>query len=136
GRLETATEVGLVPCVAQSELQWTLAEDFADFPPERKATSHKGTFGHAAIVAGSLGYHGAAVLAARGAQRAQPGLITLYPQEKIYSVIAPQLQAVMVLPWTPQVEFPGSHDGLLIGPGLASETVPGELKRGMPELWR
>ena len=33
GRLEVATDVGLAPCPHQSELQWTLPEDFADFPP-------------------------------------------------------------------------------------------------------
>ncbi len=78
GRLEVASDVGLAPCPHQSELQWTLPEDFAGFPPARAAATHKGNYGHLAIVAGSLGYHGAAVLAARGAQRAQPGLITLH----------------------------------------------------------
>ena len=92
GRLEVATDVGLVPCPHQSELQWTLPEDFAGFPPPRAAATHKGTYGHLAIVAGSLGYHGAAVLAARGAQRAQPGLITLHTLEAVYPAVAPQLQ--------------------------------------------
>ena len=49
-----------------------------DFPPRRAVAGHKGSFGHLAIIAGSFGFHGAAVLAARGAQRAQPGLVTLY----------------------------------------------------------
>ena len=67
GRLEVATDVGLAPCPHQGELQWTLPEDFAGFPPQRPAATHKGTYGHLAIVAGSLGYHGAAVLTSRGA---------------------------------------------------------------------
>src|ERR1035438_9623045 len=78
GRLEVASDLGLAPCPHQSELQWTLPEDFAGYPPARAAATHKGSYGHLAILAGSLGYHGAAVLAARGAQRAQPGLITLH----------------------------------------------------------
>ena len=83
GRLEVATDVGLVPCPQKGDLNWTLPEDFAGFPPRRMAAAHKGSFGHLAIVAGSLGFHGAAVLAARGAQRAQPGLITLFTQKEV-----------------------------------------------------
>ena len=74
GRLEVATEIGLVAGSHASETNWTLPQDFIGYPPRRPVASHKGTFGHLAIVAGSSGYHGAAVLAARGAQRAQPGL--------------------------------------------------------------
>ncbi|HVM46468.1 MAG TPA: NAD(P)H-hydrate epimerase, partial [Candidatus Acidoferrum sp.] len=81
GHLVVAADVGLAPCRHQSELQWTLPEDFAGFPPARAAAGHKGTYGHLAIVAGSLGFHGAAVLAAHGAQRARPGLITLHTVE-------------------------------------------------------
>src|SRR5262249_5678437 len=91
GRLEIAANVGLIPCPATSELNWTLADDFAGFPPRRPVAGHKGTFGHVAIIAGSLGYHGAAVLAARGAQRARPGLITLFPHEPAYLPVAAQL---------------------------------------------
>ena len=136
GRLEVAPDIGLAKQALSGDLLWTLPDDFDGYPPSRPAAGHKGDFGRLGIIAGSLGYHGAAVLAARGAQRAQPGLITLYPQENIYGVTAPQLQAVMVSKWSAQIEFPGEHDGLLIGPGLASQTVPEELKRGIPELWR
>src|ERR1700722_4112292 len=80
GRLETADDVGFVPCPAKSELNWTLPEDFENFPPPRLTAGHKGTFGHAVIVAGSFGFHGAGVLTAHGAQRAQPGLVTLFTQ--------------------------------------------------------
>ncbi|TFG84833.1 MAG: hypothetical protein E4H18_05810, partial [Hyphomicrobiales bacterium] len=39
GRLEVATDVGLAPCPHQSELHWTLPEDFAGFPPARAAAT-------------------------------------------------------------------------------------------------
>ncbi|HEX3696827.1 MAG TPA: NAD(P)H-hydrate dehydratase [Polyangia bacterium] len=45
--------------------------------PRRTATSHKGSAGHALIVAGSAGKTGAAVLAGRAAMRAGAGLVTL-----------------------------------------------------------
>jgi NAD(P)H-hydrate epimerase len=136
GRLEVATDVGLAPCPHQGELQWTLPEDFAGFPPQRPAATHKGTYGHLAIVAGSLGYHGAAVLASRGAQRAQPGLVTLHTLEAVYSAVAPQLQAVMVSVWSPQTTLPGSHDAVLIGPGLAAAGMPDQMKLLTQNLWR
>jgi NAD(P)H-hydrate epimerase len=136
GRLEVATDVGLAPCPHQGELQWTLPEDFAGFPPPRGAATHKGTYGHLAIVAGSVGYHGAAVLASRGAQRAQPGLITLHTLESVYPAVAPQLQAVLVSVWSPQTPLPGSHDAVLIGPGLAAADMPDQMKMLTRDLWR
>jgi NAD(P)H-hydrate epimerase len=135
GRLEVATDVGLLPCPHQGELQWTLPEDFAGFPPQRPAATHKGTYGHLAIVAGSLGFHGAAVLASRGAQRAQPGLITLHTLQAAYPAVAPQLQAVMVSVWSPQTTLPSSHDSVLIGPGLAATDMPDQMKMLARNLW-
>jgi NAD(P)H-hydrate epimerase len=120
GRLEVADDVGLIPCPHTSELNWTLPEDFQNFPPPRSAAVHKGTFGHLGIIAGSFGFHGAAVLAARAAQRAQPGLITLYTQESVYHVVASQLQAAMVNLWTPDLKLPATVSAVLVGPGLAA----------------
>jgi len=136
GRLEVATDVGLATCPHQGELQWMLPGDFAGFPPARGAATHKGTYGHLAIVAGSLGYHGAAVLASRGAQRAQPGLITLHALESVYPAVAAQLQAVMVSVWSPQATLPGSHDAVLIGPGLAAPDIAEPMKLLTGSLWR
>jgi hydroxyethylthiazole kinase-like uncharacterized protein yjeF len=137
GRLEVTGDVGLteIPKFA-SELNWTLAEDFAGFPPARSVAAHKGSFGHVAILAGSLGYHGAAVLASRGAQRAQPGLVTLFPHEFAYMAAAAQLQAVMVRPWTPNLELPGKFSALLAGPGLADPNLPRAISEKIGEWWR
>ncbi len=136
GRLEVANGVGLVPCPHSSELSWTVPEDFMGYPPARQAATHKGSYGHLAIVAGSLGYHGAAVLAARAAQRAQPGLITLHTPESVYHSIAPQLQAVMVQPWNPAAKLLGSHNAVLIGPGLAAPEMPDQMKLLTRHLWK
>jgi len=136
GRLEVADDVGLVPCPHTTELNWTLPDDFADFPPQRAVSGHKGSFGHLVIIAGSLGYHGAAVLAARAAQRAQPGLITLFTQEAVYRPVAEQLQAVMVNIWKPELKLPKSASAILIGPGLAAPEIAEEMKTFTRQLWR
>jgi NAD(P)H-hydrate epimerase len=136
GPLEVATDVGLTSCPVHSEVQWTLTEDFAAFPPERPVASHKGSYGHVAVVAGSLGYHGAAVLSSRGAQHARPGLVTLYVLDKIYAAVASQLQAVMVSPWHSKLGLPRTVTALVVGPGLAAEDVPEELKLWTRQMWR
>jgi NAD(P)H-hydrate epimerase len=107
-----------------------------NYPPPRAAATHKGTYGHLAIIAGSLGYHGAAVLASRGAQRAQPGLITLYTTEGVYHAVASQTQAVMVSPWEPAKKLAGRHDALLLGPGLAAPDLSDFMKLPTRHLWR
>ena len=137
GRLEVANEVGLIPCPLTSELHWTLPEDFSGFPPPRPVAAHKGSFGHVSVIAGSLGFHGAAVLAARGAQRAQPGLVTVFTQEDVYYPIAGQLQAAMVGPWHTDVKkMSAGFDALLVGPGMAGVRGTPELRLALRHWWR
>lgn len=135
GRLEVAPDIGLIPYPFTTELNVIAPEDFVDFPGARPQAGHKGTFGHLAIVAGSLGYHGAAVLAARGAQRAQPGLITLLTAPSTYEPVARQLQSVMVRPWDADMILPDSCTAVLIGPGLAAPDVPLYVKEFARHCW-
>lgn len=135
GRLEVASDVGLVSCPVTSPVQWTLPADFKRFPSPRQEATHKGTYGHLSIVAGSVGYHGAAVLAARAAQRAKPGLVTLLTTEGAYQPVASQLQAVMVSPRLWPVSLPERSDTLLAGPGLAGSDVPEPLKAWLQDQW-
>ena len=135
GKLEVAADIGLVPYPFETEVCMVTAEDFDGFPPARPVAGHKGTFGHVTIIAGSLGYHGAAVLAARGAQRAQPGLITLTTAPEVYVPIAQQLQSVMVHPWK-DGNLPESCTAILAGPGLAAKDVPAGLQDEVRRLWK
>jgi len=135
-RLEVATAVGLGPCPHTGDLEWILPEDFHGYPPPRASATHKGTFGHLGILAGSVGYHGAAVLAARGALRAQPGLVTLHTLENAYHVVASQLAAAMVAPWSPATNLTRDYTAVLMGPGLAARDLPDPLKRMTRQVWR
>ena len=135
GRLEVAEEVGLTSLELKTELRWILCKDYAGFPPLRATAAHKGTYGHLAIIAGSLGYHGAAVLCARGAQRAQPGLVTLFTLEQVYYVVASQLQAVMVSPLR-DAQINLQPTAYLAGPGLAAPDIPDALKTAVRHIWR
>ena len=136
GRLETVRDIGLIQCPEKTGLNWLLPEDFEGFPPPRPVNSHKGTFGHLGIVAGSMGFHGAAVLAARAAQRAQPGFITLLTPENVYRPEASQLRAQMVHPWTVDSIGKLRHcTALLAGPGLANEDLPEQHRNEIIHLW-
>ncbi len=124
GRLEVASDIGLTSCDFKEDLQWTEAADFENYPPPRRVDGHKGTYGHAAIFAGSEGYHGAAVLAARGALRARPGLVSVFCDPKIYIPVAGQLQAAMAHPFKSPIALPSTCTSIVIGCGLAAELDP------------
>jgi NAD(P)H-hydrate epimerase len=136
GRLEVMEDVGLVPCPVTSEQNWTLPDDFEHFPPRRAEAGHKGLYGHLSIVAGSMGFHGASVLAARAAQHAQPGLITLFTDEPVYHVVASQLQAVMTGVFQPEMKFPETTSAVLIGPGLHAPGLADAMRKTAQRIWR
>lgn len=99
--------------------------------PVRPLDSHKGSFGHVLIVAGSEGKSGAAILAARGALRAGAGLVTVASVESVTRAISAALPEAMTLSLGQGCESAPSataFDGLvreiegkgalLVGPGL------------------
>ena len=135
GRLEVEREIGLIPSATESDQYWTCAEDFDGYPPPRALNSHKGSFGHLLLIAGSEGFHGAAVLAARAAARSQPGLITVRTSERTYLPVASQLQSAMVQSWRRAAALPEKATGLVIGPGLADPALAKDLKDEVKDLW-
>jgi hydroxyethylthiazole kinase-like uncharacterized protein yjeF len=122
--------------MSETKLNAISRAEFDNFPPAREPDTHKGTYGHLTVVAGSQGFHGAGVLAVRGAQRAQPGLVTLLAQESIYVPVAAQLQAVMVDVWSPDIHRFDNSSGILFGPGLAAPRLPDEVRILFRRLWR
>jgi NAD(P)H-hydrate epimerase len=136
GQLEFAPDIGLMDYPFSTECNVVSAQDFKDFKIRRDVASHKGSHGHLVIIAGSLGFHGAAVLAALGAQRAQPGLITIYTSGTVYVPVACQLQSVMVRPWSDSLQLPVTASAVLIGPGLASPEIPEHLEKNVRLLWQ
>jgi len=67
----------LVEEIGQGTVRWAGPDEFARLPLVRSVKSHKGTFGHVLLVAGSLGKSGAAILSGLGALRAGAGLVTI-----------------------------------------------------------
>ncbi len=114
-------------------LEMATPAQIASLLPARPAGAHKGTFGKALVVAGSVNYTGAAYLAAGSATRVGTGLVTLAPPQAIYSIVAARLveATYLLLPHDMGVLAPGAvnilsekvgdYDALLLGPGFGQE---------------
>jgi len=101
--------------------------------PPRPPDAHKGDFGKALIVAGSLNYTGAAYLSGAAATRAGAGLVTLALPAAIHTAVASRLAepTYLLLPHELGViaspaarvlaERIEGYDALLVGPGLGQE---------------
>ena len=66
--------------------------------PVRERETHKGDYGKILLLCGSLGFTGAAALAARGALRSGAGLVYLAVPESIYAIEAVKLTEPVVMP--------------------------------------
>lgn len=64
----------------------------------RDVEAHKGTHGHLAVIAGSLGKTGAAILAARAAARAGTGLLTIGCPSVVLPIVAGGIAEAMTWP--------------------------------------
>jgi NAD(P)H-hydrate epimerase len=84
----------------------------------RLAATHKGTYGHVAIVAGSPGRSGAAVLAARGAIRIGAGLVSVATDEETARLVHGGSIESMTYSGSDVLGFLSGKDAVLVGPGL------------------
>lgn len=105
----------------------------AEHLPRRDERAHKGSFGRVLVVAGSLEYPGAAVLAGMGALRAGAGLVRVAAADAVHARMAgmaPELTWMMLDEEAPGLIGPGgwrrltteapAYDAVVIGPGLGS----------------
>jgi NAD(P)H-hydrate epimerase len=114
-------------------LEMATAAQIRGWLPPRPRSAHKGTFGRALIVAGSVNYVGAAALAGAGASRVGAGLVTMALPMPIQPAVAANLTEAtyLLLPHDMGVvasgavgvleEALGDYEALLLGPGLTQE---------------
>ena len=133
GRLEVA-EIGVDPDLAGDiAVQLATPESIQPLLPARPVDGHKGTFGKALAVAGSVNYTGAAHLAGAAAYRVGAGLVTLgvipsiHPilaaasLETTWLILAEELGVIGPEAVKALAEQAGDYDALLVGPGLTQE---------------
>jgi NAD(P)H-hydrate epimerase len=106
--------------------------------PERPTDAHKGTFGSALVVAGSVNYTGAALLAGKAACRSGVGLVTLAVPAPLHTALAGHFpEAIwLLLPHEMGSIASGAADvltdnlehatALLVGPGLGLDDTTRE----------
>jgi ADP-dependent NAD(P)H-hydrate dehydratase / NAD(P)H-hydrate epimerase len=125
-------------------LNLTCAEDVKWVARARRRESHKGSFGHVLLLAGSVGKTGAAALAAKAALRAGAGLVTVATAKSALPVVASLGMEFMTEP-LPETDSGaislraldyGRMDKLVegksvlaIGPGIGREAETAELAR-------
>lgn len=83
---------------SKSRLNAVTAKEAAKGFPARKYNSHKGSFGHAMILAGSKKYPGAAVTATKGALGTGAGLVTLAFPDYCYNTLTCSLSECIFSP--------------------------------------
>ena len=85
---QIGSPAALVEEIGQGSARWAELAEFASLPLVRAADSHKGTYGHVLLLAGSLGKSGAAILAGRAALRSGAGLVTIATPEPVQPIVA------------------------------------------------
>lgn len=93
-------------------------KDIQPLVAPRLANTHKGTYGHVAIIAGSTGRSGAAVMAARGAIRTGAGLVTVMTDAETAKLVHSASAESMTYVGGDLAEFLKGKDAAVIGPGL------------------
>ena len=95
-------DIGTPPELLESDphlkLHWIEPAEFRSLPLLRSADANKGTYGHALIVAGSLGKSGAAILSARGTLRSGAGLVTVATPHDVLPIVAAGMPEMMTVP--------------------------------------
>ena len=104
---------------------------FPSFLINRAPDSHKGTYGHALLVAGSYGKMGAAVLAARACLRMGVGLLTVHVPRRGVDIMQVAVPEAMVTIDEDDCSFTHQYtpdelqryDAVAVGPGLGTGCI-------------
>lgn len=122
----------------RGRLQLVTPEDVQRAMPARRRNSHKGTYGHLLLVAGSFGMAGAASLAANAALRMGCGLVTIACPRSIVPVLQVLAPCAMCVPLSEQDGAMSEGALGMLREALAGKTAvavgPGLSRRASPRL--
>lgn len=114
-----------IPEIAIEDEAVTLAlitpRDVQPLVELRQATTHKGTYGHVGVIAGSPGRSGAAVMCARGALRTGAGLVSVMTDAETARLVHAGSIESMTHSGTDVQEFLRNKSAALVGPGLPDD---------------
>lgn len=120
-----------------------LAMSDADVPallPARPENAHKGTCGHALVLAGSFGMAGAAGLCANAALRGGAGLVTVACPEAIVPTVQQLAPCATCVTHAQLPEAVQGKVAIAVGPGLGRDAAVGALLAALltqpvPQVW-
>jgi NAD(P)H-hydrate epimerase len=113
------------------------ADELRAWRPQRPTDAHKGAFGRLAVLAGSPGLAGAAILSGRAAEMSGAGYVSLTVPTEIYTAVLEAAPSLLSAPlpekplgqgtiaaaqldfWKQQLE---SCDAAMVGPGMGKST--------------
>lgn len=98
-------------------------EDYKELIPKRHVYGHKGNYGRAVIVAGSVGYTGAAFITTECTVRAGAGITTLLCPEEVQELLSSKLIESMTnnVDKPEAIELIKSSNSIAFGPGIGVE---------------
>lgn len=105
-----------------SQTMFDVAAAKQCFQP-RLANSHKGSHGHALLLAGNTGKMGAAIIAAKACLRAGAGLLTVGVPEHTQALIHTALPEAMVIDREQDPLVYQQYQSIGIGPGMGVDSV-------------
>jgi NAD(P)H-hydrate epimerase len=108
------------PGTVESNYQMITKQFIQSIYKPRKPFSHKGTYGHALIIAGNRGKMGAALMTTQACLRAGAGLTTVNVPEKYLNAVHTHLPEAMCAIREDEINFKGIN-AVGIGPGLGTE---------------
>lgn len=122
----SVVDIGLhQQAIIETKTNYFLQTDFdvAQLVKKRLRFSHKGSFGHALLIAGSYGKMGAAVLASKACLRSGVGLLTVHVPNTGYQIIQNALPEAMTSIDESDLMFTSinqldTYSAIGIGPGL------------------
>jgi ADP-dependent NAD(P)H-hydrate dehydratase / NAD(P)H-hydrate epimerase len=113
-------QIGTPPALLDDDptlkLHWLEPSEFRALPMVRNRDSNKGSFGHALIIAGSLGKSGAAAMAGRAALRVGAGLVTVATPSVVLPIVAAGMPELMTVPLLANAEGSACMENLTHGP--------------------
>ncbi|MDR2475506.1 MAG: NAD(P)H-hydrate dehydratase [Bacteroidales bacterium] len=110
-----------------ASIQMLEAQDVARLLHKRNRFSHKGTFGHGLLIAGSLGKMGAAILSSKAGLRTGIGLLTAHVPECGMSIMQTAIPEAMLSldSYSNSIgEIPDldAYSAIAVGPGIGTTT--------------
>ncbi len=135
-------DISIPPDLArEAPMELAEAGEMRELVPARPFGSHKGSFGHLLVLAGSEGKTGAAALTSLGGLRAGAGLVTLGIAASLNDIMEVKITEAMTLPLPqaagaralglsalqPILDFVDERSALALGPGLGTHPETAEL---------